>query len=419
MSAQAVDVVARGLNSVARGLKAPAPGVCQAVGPTLDDSVWLRLMASLCGALGRAMHVMPVARVRLCRRSGVSRAGGRTGAALRGNAGSGRGVTRAGLLGFATVASVFLPLWCFPQNPPAPPPDTLDRGFGAAPAAGVPDVLPPQAPTATPLAAVHPDVRLRVDSAAMLLGSPNRLTVTGPAGLSSVDFRGLPEEMVAFADPTDSLFDGRRVWSLPFSVYDSAGLTVSGLPVVVDGDTYRTNDLALVVTFPALDTAIVRYRGIYAERATLRDYAGWIALAAGAVLLGVVALWYYRSRRPEPVLAKAPPTPPADLALARLRALRARGDLGDEAFYTALDRTLRVYLEDRFGLPALERTSAEVAALLRARDLPDEGLRPLLDRVDLAKFARAAVPAEARLAHLAEVEAFVERTRRPPETPPA
>ena len=146
----------------------------------------------------------------------------------------------------------------------------------------------------------HPDVKLRVDSASMMIGSRNRLVVTGPVGLSSVDFGALSAlpAIVPLGEATDSTIGPLRQWSLPFSVYDSVGLSVPGLPVVVDGEPFRSNDVAFIVTFPPLDTAIVRYRSIYREEARLSDYAVWIALGIGLLIVLTLAYFYYRSRSP-------------------------------------------------------------------------------------------------------------------------
>jgi hypothetical protein len=104
-------------------------------------------------------------------------------------------------------------------------------------------------------------------------------------------------------------------------------------------------------------------------------------------------------------------------ALERLRSLR-RSDLltqGQiEPFYVELTDIVRRYIGDRFGVPAIDRTTAELRPELEAVALPDTELlwlAILLGRADLSKFARTAPSADLGRADLDDVEAFVERTR--------
>ena len=266
-----------------------------------------------------------------------------------------------------------------------------------------------------------PDVRLRLDSAAMLIGSPNRLLVIGAPANAVVDFS--PLDTVATFEPlgevTDASVDGEPARALPFSVYDSVGLLLPGLPVIAGGETLRTNDVALLVDFPPSDSTVYSYRGIRRESARLSDYAGLIAVVAVLLLAALAAYFYFRFRKTRDAApAPAPAVPPYERAVAELDAL-ARDDAPDKVYYSRLDRVLRVYLEGRYGIPAPERTTAEVAREMRARGLPVEGLPALLDEVDLVKFARARLPPERRTQSLRNVRAFLDATRPAPVPPQA
>ena len=260
---------------------------------------------------------------------------------------------------------------------------------------------------------VSAQARLRLDSAAMLIGSPNRLVVKGPSGMTAVDFGPLDtlSALVVTGDPTDSVFGDERQIALPFSVYDSVGLRIPGLSVSIDGATVRTNDVALLVDFPPPDSTVYSYRGIRREGARLSDFAGWIAIFVTLLLAGLGAYYYYRRQRERGVAVPPPRVVPAhETAFAQLDALAA-SELPDKPYYSQLDRIIRTYLEGRYHLPALERTTGEVLTLLRERRLPSEGLESLLDEVDLVKFAKAELPQRRRAESLARVREFVERTR--------
>lgn len=261
--------------------------------------------------------------------------------------------------------------------------------------------------------------RLRLDSAAMLIGSPNRLLVIGPPEGAVVDFSPL-DTVAAFealGEVAEVDVDGERALALPFSVYDSVGLRLPGLPVVAAGETLRTNPVALLVDFPPSDSTVYSYRGIRREAARLSDYAAYIAVAAVLLLAGLAA-WYYLRFRKTRDAAPAPARviPPHELALTALAALEGSA-AADKDYYSALDRTLRVYLDGRYGIPAPERTTREVTAAMAERGLPITGVGELLDEVDLVKFAKAELPPERRRESLERVRAFVERTKPAPPPP--
>ena len=268
----------------------------------------------------------------------------------------------------------------------------------------------------------------RVDSAAMLIGDPNRLVVAVeglPAGatflvdwspLDTVEaFRPAGEEVRLTGEA------GPRA-ALPFSVYDSVGLLLPALPVILPDDTLYTNDVAVLVDFPEAEGPLNDYRSIKPEPAQLSDYLPWLIAGALALLALGGAFWFFARARENdaPPAPAAPPPPPHEVALAELAVLRKRTDLDDKAYYSRLDHVLRRYLEDRYRVPALERTSGEVVRLLRDRDLPDAAeLGRLLGHVDLIKFARAEGSPAERSAAVDRVEAFVRATLPPPPSEPA
>ena len=115
------------------------------------------------------------------------------------------------------------------------------------------------------------------------------------------------------------------------------------------------------------------------------------------VLLGVLWIWYTR-RRTEVVSDDGPPPPsqsPFEAALARLAALET-ADLtvaGSEVpYFVELSEAVRMYLELRIGIPALELTTGEVLdEFSRVRykipgGVPDQ-VRTVLGLSDLVKFA--------------------------------
>jgi hypothetical protein len=163
---------------------------------------------------------------------------------------------------------------------------------------------------------------------------------------------------------------------------------------------------------------------------TLRDIKGPIVigsawtwfwrLVAIAVVAGLIALawWWYRRGQSEtsPVAAVSP----ADRARQRLEAAR-RWIEDPERFVTEVSEIARIYLEERFGLHAPERTTEEfLAELTTDRTLQGrhkELLADFLTRCDLVKFARADTDRTGLEALYAAAELLVDETATLPSAP--
>lgn len=122
----------------------------------------------------------------------------------------------------------------------------------------------------------------------------------------------------------------------------------------------------------------------------------WIA---GGLVLAGTAFWFYRRYARRPTAAPAappapPPRPPEEVAYEALLAIElsdllARGEV--KTFHIRLSDTMRVYIEGRFDVQAMEMTTGEVLTGLRRTNTQSEivgRFRRLLDRCDLVKFAK-------------------------------
>lgn len=105
--------------------------------------------------------------------------------------------------------------------------------------------------------------------------------------------------------------------------------------------------------------------------------------------------WKASRLKPDGTPADAAPIlPPEEIAARAIAELRASGlwESDQAAYYLRLTDILRAYLEARYGEPVTAMTSVEVERLVKARaqDLQiGGGVRELLTRADLVKFAKA------------------------------
>lgn len=149
-------------------------------------------------------------------------------------------------------------------------------------------------------------------------------------------------------------------------------------------------------------------------------------LIALIVLGGLIWLVYYimkKRKRGESIIPEAPPRPAHEIALDALRSLEAehlwqRGKIKE--YYSALTDIVRLYIEQKFHVLALESTTEEILSFDQVRSLPPshtEDLKDVLVRADFVKFAKfQPAPAEHE-SSFTKTRNFVESTwQKTPET---
>lgn len=149
----------------------------------------------------------------------------------------------------------------------------------------------------------------------------------------------------------------------------------------------------------------------------LPQWPYWVG--AGALLLLALALawWLRRRRRPKaaivPIIRQRPADEVALEALRRLDTRRLPVDGKFKEYYVALSEILRRYLEDGFGVAALEETTEELLYDLGRhgfdRDLLNR-IRSMCEASDLVKFAKYEPSIEDAVRELDRVRDFVTST---------
>lgn len=193
------------------------------------------------------------------------------------------------------------------------------------------------------------------------------------------------------------------------SGWDSAQYTIPPFQfnvVPANGAPYtiQTEGMTFDVSTVPVDTTkpFKPIKGIMQVEVSWLDYIWWI-VGAGILLLAVIGYIIWRKTRKKPV-PQAPPPPPEPI---HEKALRLLNELERESlwqkgevkeYYVRLTDILRNYVEERFGIPALERTTDELTAAAKTHNglvFQAERLHNILATADMAKFARAQpTPAE-------------------------
>lgn len=165
-------------------------------------------------------------------------------------------------------------------------------------------------------------------------------------------------------------------------------------------DTVRLNEIPFEVTTIPVDTASFEMNDIRPQfnyPVTFSEVFPWVllALAVGG-LIAFLCIWLVRRRKggtAGPVKAK-PGEPAHVVALRQLEKIQSE-ELWQKGkqkqFYTEVTDALRQYIEGRFGLRTLERTSNEILDDLSSQEITSEDferLKGIFGTSDLVKFAK-------------------------------
>ena len=166
-------------------------------------------------------------------------------------------------------------------------------------------------------------------------------------------------------------------------------------------DSLRSNNLTLFVKMPPVDLkkGPVDIKKPFGAPVTFKEIAPWIL---GIILVGAVVflIIYALSRRNKnKPLFQRPPKPkvPAHIiALQELDKLKGEELWQHEKvkdYYTRLTDIVRVYIEDRFTIAAMEQTTFEILTSFKAKETQVDPksvveLKEILEVADLVKFAK-------------------------------
>ena len=187
-------------------------------------------------------------------------------------------------------------------------------------------------------------------------------------------------------------------------------------------DTLESEPLLLHVNPMKVDTTqpIKNIKGPMKAPVTFAEMLPWI-LGVLALLLLLFAIWYIRKKKKEnkPVLqSKRKPR-----ELPHVEALNALEDLKQKKlwqngkikqYYTELTHILRVYVERKFEVPAVESTSSEIITELNQFEIDRkvfDDLKECLETSDMVKFAKMEPLPDEYAKSFEAVKAFINHTK--------
>ena len=175
------------------------------------------------------------------------------------------------------------------------------------------------------------------------------------------------------------------------------------LPLMVaytpQGDTIYLDSPFLDVTNIQIDTANFVMHPIKGQKGyplTFKEVLPWILLALFVAALAYLLYRYIKYRREnrdffgKPIV-KDPPHIVALRALDKLHNEKLWQNGKEKLFYTGITDTLREYIENRYGVNAMEKTSSEIMQSIADKQIDQKNyneLDELLKTADLVKFAK-------------------------------
>ncbi|MBO7190103.1 MAG: hypothetical protein J6V55_05925 [Alistipes sp.] len=172
--------------------------------------------------------------------------------------------------------------------------------------------------------------------------------------------------------------------------------------------------------------SMLKDEGIHTQKnlpfifAEIRDYAIYAVIAL--IILSLIVwyiVWYVRNKWQGRVceVKPAPKLPPHVIAIKALDELRNRKlwqNGKHKLYYSTLTEILRLYIEDRWAVGALEMTTDEIISALRDVDIKHDSrsnLVAILRTADMVKFAKALPDAEENEQLFTYAYYFVENTK--------
>ena len=284
-------------------------------------------------------------------------------------------------------------------------------------------------------------IKATVDSSQITMGQQTAVKLdildsqNSPAQLI-VDKAAFPQEVEIVdwvnGDTTDlgnGLVEMKR--ALVIQSFDSGVYVIPPFLMVNGPDTVRSNELTLKVNpvavsemkdiNPLAPTAEFHSKWYDWLPDWLTEYWLWYLFGIIVIAAGICAYLIATKKVTVNILPQKKRLPPDRIAVDRLNALKEeqlweRGQ--EKEYYTQLIDILREYLQERFGINAMEMTSSQILKALRANEetrMPHDYMKKVVEIADYVKFAKVRPLPDDNVRSWQNAMQFVEETRPAPE----
>ena len=275
-----------------------------------------------------------------------------------------------------------------------------------------------------------------LDTSNYLVGDPIKLELKVPDVLDRIiSIRSdstkysLPDNMELLSWPKwkKETLNAINYWkaSCIIAVYDSGKFDIPSIPITVETRSgketiYTSKVPVLVKTLAVSDTtSLAPIKNIITTPKSWKDQLPWILAILVFILIILFAIYFIKKRAKKLPKPSLPLTPLAAYDIAKTKLLRLRElELWKKnkvlEYQTELTEIIRQYVNDRYGIPALQMSSEEILESLKST-LKDKKtsktLGNLLEVADYVKFAKA-IPPDKIHEHVMEIaEDFLEKTK--------
>lgn len=293
--------------------------------------------------------------------------------------------------------------------------------------------------------AAEVSIKASMDSAYIIMGKQTTLHIEIidnaddegilPISDQSIDTIISQVEIISRQKPdTTNLGNNRRQIKQDIIIqsFDSGLYTLPPILYKVKKDSFYSNPLVLKVVPVQVDSLVTIHgqANVVAPNYRWYDYLpdfitdNWVWILLLVLVLGicVAAIILRKKKIVIPLIPQKKPIPPYELAMQRLAVLREEKlcEKGQEKeYYTRLIDILRLYIDTRFGINAMEMTSTQIIEALNNNEetkLPNKYMKEILSIADFVKFAKVRPLPDDNIKALSWATQFIEDTKPVVET---
>ena len=181
-------------------------------------------------------------------------------------------------------------------------------------------------------------------------------------------------------------------------VFDPVRLEVKTMPV--DTATFQPHDIKAQIRYPVTVDEVLPWLGLF-----------WVV---SIIVILIVCLIMMRKRKNDPEYVRKDPAHIVALReLDKYRGSQMWAPEKQKDFYSGVTDALREYMSERYGIGAMEMTTAEIFDQMKGTDVPEKlqkDTKELFDRADFVKFAKYVASEDENAATLPLAVRFVTET---------